>query len=279
MSDQPTDIAGFESAVPDHQRAVVTPPGDDEATALVVHLDGYEGPIDMLLGLARDQKVDLARISILALAEQYLAFILEARRLKIELAADWLVMAAWLAYLKSRLLLPRDKQATDEPSGEEMAAALAFQLRRLEAMREVAAGLFARTLFGRDTLARGAPEGVRVVTRPVWEATLFELLQAYGAISRRGKPQTLRIERSELYSLEDALARLVRALGGLGEWASLWALLPDDADYTLRGRSALASTLLASLELARTGQLELRQERGFGPVWVRRRAIPRPDSA
>jgi len=279
MSDQPTDIAGFEPAVPDHQRAEATPSGDDEAAALVVHLDGYEGPLDMLLGLARDQKVDLARISILALAEQYLAFIGEARRLKIELAADWLVMAAWLAYLKSRLLLPRDEQAPDEPSGEEMAAALAFQLRRLEAMREAAAGLFARPQFGRDTLARGAPEGVRVVTRPVWEATLFELLQAYGAISRRGKPQTLRIERSELYSLEDALARLVRALGGLGEWSSLWALLPDVADAGLRGRSALASTLLASLELARTGQLELRQERGFGPVWVRRRATPRSDSA
>jgi len=269
MSGEAPGIASFESPVPDHRNLGGSPMADDEAAAFVIRLDGFEGPIDMLLGLARDQKVDLARISILALAEQYLAFILEARRLRIELAADWLVMAAWLAYLKSRLLLPRDEQAPDEPSGEEMAAALAFQLRRLEAMRPQ---------FGRDTLARGAPEGVRVVTRPVWEATLFELLQAYGAITRRGKPQTLRIERSELFLLEEALSRLVRALGGLGDWASLWALIPEGADTGLRGRSALASTLLASLELARTGQIELRQESGFGPVWVRRRATPRPDT-
>ena len=186
-------------------------PAADEQ--LVLNLEGFEGPIDLLLTLARDQKVDLTHISILALAEQYLRFVQEARRLELEIAADYLVMAAWLAYLKSRLLLPKEEQGDDEPSGEEMAAALAFQLRRLEAIREAGTRLMARAQLGRDVFARGAPEGLRLVTRPEYEGSLFELLQAYGTVCRRGKAEPLQIEPTRLFSMEDLLERLVGAVG------------------------------------------------------------------
>ncbi|MFQ5972742.1 MAG: segregation and condensation protein A, partial [Alphaproteobacteria bacterium] len=192
-------VASFEGADP-----AMRPAASDE---LVLNLEGFEGPIDLLLALARDQKVDLTRISILALAEQYLSFIQEARRLRLEIAADFLVMAAWLAYLKSRLLLPASEDEGGEPSAEEMSAALAFQLRRLEAIREAGYRLFAGTLLGRDIFPRGAAEGVRVLTRSVYESTVFDLLQGYGAIQRRGRSGPLRISPSELYSMDDVLNR------------------------------------------------------------------------
>lgn len=259
--------AEFESAVPDY---LAGEQAEQAASAaqLVLNLDGFEGPIDVLLTLARDQKVDLTKISILALAEQYLVFVNEARRLRLELAADYLVMAAWLAYLKSRLLLPVDEE-DEEPSGEEMAAALAFQLQRLEAIRDVGEALFRRALLGRDVFGRGAPEGVRVVTRSVYEASLYELLQAYGAIQRRGKAEPLRIEQMELFTMDQAIERLERALGALPDWTTLQSFLPEGLKG-LKRRSAIAATFLASLELARSGRMQLRQDGRFGPIYVRR---------
>ena len=252
----------FEADVPDHRAA-------NAAGDFVVDLDGYAGPLDLLLTLAREQKVDIARISIRALAEQYLAFIESAQRLRLEIAADYLVMAAWLAFLKSRLLLPGDELSADEPTGDELAAALAFQLRRLAAMREAGAALFGRALLGRDVHPRGAPEGIRVVTRARYDASLYDLLQAYGTVQRRGRPAPLRFEQLDLLSIEDALARLERALGEIGDWADLFALLPERSPAGLPRRSALASTLAASLELARVGALQLRQDDLFGAVYIR----------
>ncbi len=247
-------------------------PAATDASALVLNLDGFEGPIDLLLTLARDQKVDLTRISILALAEQYLSFIQEARRLQLELAADYLVMAAWLAYLKSRLLIPEPETDDNEPTGEEMAAALQFQLQRLETMRDAGHRLFARDRLGREIFARGQPEGFGTITRPLYTLSLFELLQGYGAIQRRGKIEPLHIDPPDLYSMDDALERLGRALGKINDWTILSSFLPEDLDSSLIRRSALATTLVASLELARSGELAVRQDRLFGPIYVRRRS-------
>ena len=243
------------------------PPPADE---LVVDLDGYEGPIDVLLALAREQKVDLTRISILQLADQYLAFISQLRSLRLEIAADYLVMAAWLAYLKSRLLLPAP-EPEDEPSGAALAAALTLQLQRLEAMQRAGARLMARPLLGRDTFARGAPEGLRVVARPAWDATLYDLLSAYGAARRRGTTSVLEIRPVELYSMDDALARLGAMLGRIPEWRTLAAFLPAELRGGVFGRSAVAATFAASLELVRAGRLELRQDIAFGPIYLRSR--------
>jgi segregation and condensation protein A len=240
------------------------PPGDE----LVVDLDGYEGPIDVLLSLAREQKVDLTRISILELANQYLAFISRAHRMRLEIAADYLVMAAWLAYLKSRLLLPEPQQE-DEPSGAEMAAALAFQLRRLEAMQHAGLRLMARPLLGRDVFARGAPEGLRLVSRIAYDATLYDLLKAYGESRRRAAGSVLEIRPAELYSMDEALARLGKLLGKLPEWRTLMSFLPPNLRTGLVGRSAVASTFAASLELVRSGRIQLRQDVAFGPIYLR----------
>lgn len=234
---------------------------------LVLDLDGYEGPIDVLLTLARDQKVDLTRISILALADQYLAFVAEARRIRLELAADYLVMAAWLAYLKSRLLLPTPDP--EEPSGEELAAALAFQLQRLEAMREAGAGLMGRPRLGIDVFARGMPEGVRVVARSVYETSLYDLIAAYADHCRRQESGTLHIVPTDLFSLEEALERLGRMIGRARAWTVLSQFLPPSAGHGLRARSALAATFLAGLELTKAGRAELRQEAAFAPVYIR----------
>jgi len=242
--------------------------GVERAQALVLDLDGFAGPIDLLLTLARDQKVDLTRISILALAEQYLAFVAEARRIRLELAADYLVMAAWLAYLKSRLLLPAEAVG-EEPTGAEMAAALQFQLQRLEAMRNAAEKLMARPRLGRDVFPRGAPEGLRVVTLGVLDVSLFELLAAYATIQRRGKAAPLTIGSTALYSVDQAIHRLTRMLGELPEWTTLDSLLPHDIHDPLLRRSALASTFVASLELAKTGELEVRQDGAFGDIYLR----------
>ena len=238
---------------------------------LVVDLDGYEGPLDVLLELARAQKVDLAAISILALAEQYLEFIAELRRLRLEIAADYLVMAAWLAYLKSRLLLPDDPVAEDEPTGPEMAAALAFQLQRLEAMRQAGVRLLSRPQLGQDVFPRGAPEGVTVVSHAVYELSLFDLLKAYGDQRRRQKGGTLRIVPSDLYSVDDALKRLRDVLGRIPDWQTLSSFLPPGLREGLSARSAIASVFAASLELARSGTAQLRQDQTFGPIYVRRR--------
>lgn len=258
----------FEQPVPDHQAGQ----GADGAGGhdLVVNLEGFEGPLDLLLSLARDQKVDLTKISVLALAEQYLEFIHTARQLRLEIAADYLVMAAWLAYLKSRLLLPVEADE-EEPSAAEMAAALQYQLQRIEAMRSAAETLFARPLLGRDVFARGAPEGIRVITHPVYEASLFEMLAAYGAITRRGKAETLTIEQFELFSMDEALGRLRGVLGSAPEWATLMSFLPEDLREGLPKRSAIAATFAASLELVRDGHAQIRQDSRFGPIFFRRR--------
>jgi segregation and condensation protein A len=248
----------------EEERPQAAPAGDE----LVVDLEGYEGPIDVLLTLAREQKVDLTKISILALADQYLAFIAAARRLRIEIAADYLVMAAWLAYLKSRLLLP-EPPGPEEPTGEELAAALTHQLRRLEAMREMGIRLMALPRLDRDVFARGAPEGLPRKLVPHYQATLLELLRAYGEQRRRKEGAVLHIAPAELYSMDDALDRLRRILGHMPEWRSLASFLPPGLGRGLVGRSAVAATFAASLELARTGKLELRQDRAFGPILLR----------
>ena len=239
-----------------------------DGPAFVVDIDGYEGPIDVLLILARDQKVDLVQISILQLADQYMAFIEVARRSNLELAADYLVMAAWLAYLKSRLLLP-ELGGDDEPSGEEMAAALAYQLRRLESMQAAGARLMARRQLGQDFFRRGAPEAFATTTETILEVTLLDLLRAYGDQRRRSGDQTLRIAPTEIYSVDEALQRLHRLLGSVPDWESLWRYLPDIVGDGLVARSAFASTFAASLEMAREGKLRLRQEDAFGPIYVR----------
>ncbi len=228
---------------------------------LLLSLDGFEGPIDLLLVLAREQKVDLARISILQLADQYLAFIEAVRRHDLELAADYLVMAAWLAYLKSRLLLPEAPADDDEPGSEEMAAALAFQLRRLEAMQRAGAELLERPRRGRDVSARGAPEGVEVVTNPVFAVTLYDLLKAYADQRRRSDHRTLHIEASALFTVDEAVKRMERMLGRLPRWTSLTDLVPARLGGLLR-RSAVSAHFVAVLELARRGQVRLRQDGG-----------------
>ncbi len=235
---------------------------------LVVDLEGFEGPIDLLLALAREQKVDLKRISILRLADQYLDFIAEARQLRLEVAADYLVMAAWLAYLKSRLLLPAAEQE-EEPTADEMAAALAFQLQRLQAMQEAGARLRARPRLGLEVFARGAPERFRALRTPVYQVTLFDLLKAYGEQHRRHDTGMLHITPNELYSVEEALKRLRRLLGRTPDWQSMSHFLPPNIRGGVIARSALASTFVASLELARTGKVQLRQNTPYGPIYLR----------
>ncbi|MDA0339396.1 MAG: ScpA family protein [Proteobacteria bacterium] len=241
---------------------------DGGAEPFVLNIDGYEGPLDVLLALARNQKVDLAEISILQLAEQYLEFIAEARLIRLELAADYLVMAAWLAYLKSRLLLP-DEADDEEPTGDELAAQLAFRLQRLEAMRERAADLMSRHRMGRDVFMRGMPEGIRVIRKSAYIGDLYELLKAYALQNQRMSANELRISRTPVFTIEEALERLSRMVGHVPDWTSLIGFLPPDmVDGHLR-KSALASTFTASLEMVRQGRIELRQSDTFGPLMVR----------
>ena len=236
--------------------------------ALVLDLDGYEGPIDLLLALAREQKVDLARISILALADQYLAFIAKQRLLQLEVAADYLVMAAWLAYLKSRLLLP-DPPEEEGPSAVELAEALAHRLRLLEAMQRAGAALMAGSLLGRDVFARGAPEGLATIDQPGFELSLYDLLKCYGDSHRRQHGQVLTILPSAYQSLSDAMEHLARFVGQVPDWRELMAFLPGELRGGPLRRSALAATFAATLELARSGRVELRQDRAFGPLYLR----------
>jgi segregation and condensation protein A len=246
-------------------------PDEAGGPALVLDLDGFEGPIDLLLTLAREQKVDLTRISILALAEQYLAFIASTRHLRLEVAADYLVMAAWLAFLKSRLLLPEPPEEDDGPSGAEMAAALSHRLRLLAAMQRAGAQLMDRPLLGRDVFPHGAPEGIPRIDHPVYELSLYELLSAYGDSYRRRHGEILVVAPPALHSLDEALQRLGRLVGHVPEWRELAAFLPDEFRGGIFRRSALAATFVAVLELARTGRIELRQDRAFGPIHLRSR--------
>jgi segregation and condensation protein A len=239
------------------------------AEALVVDLDGFEGPLDLLLTLARSQKVDLRRISILRLAEQYLGFVEAAKRLRIELAADYLVMAAWLAYLKSRLLLPPDP-AEAGPSGDDLAAHLAFQLQRLEAMRGVAAQLMARDQLGRDVFGRGAVEAVRRELRVVHTADMLDLLRAYARVKTRDDFTPLHLARGPVSTMETALERMRGLIGTAIDWVSLSAWLPDDwVGEPVRRRSATAGSFAAALELVKAGRLEIRQDRAFAPIYLR----------
>jgi segregation and condensation protein A len=258
----------------DHSRA-----GQGEEPTLVLDLDGYEGPIDLLLALAREQKVDLAKLSILALADQYLAFIAAQHRLRLEIAADYLVMAAWLAYLKSRLLLPEPPVDDDGPSGEELAASLAHRLQLLAAMQRAGAALMACPQLGRDVFLRGMPEGLPRIDRPVYQLSLYELLAAYGEGHRRSHTRVLTIEPPVFHSLDDALRRLGQLIGQVREWRELAAFLPAELRGAVFRRSALASTFAATLELARTGRIELRQDRPFGPIYLRSPASRRGDAA
>ena len=238
-----------------------------EETALYVELDGWEGPLDLLLDLARRQKVDLKRISILALVDQYLVYIEQAEALKLELAADYLVMAAWLAYLKSALLLPREEQ--EDPSPEELAMRLQLRLQRLGAMREAAARLLARDQIGRDIFLRGAPEGLRIDRINAWQCDWFALVQAYGQVKARTQPAVHMVRDRMVMTLDSALDRVSAMLGVTLDWMQLEEFLPANTDRRLR-RSALASSFVAALELARLGKAEIRQEEIFGPMHLRR---------
>lgn len=237
---------------------------------LVVDVDGFEGPLDLLLTLARSQKVDLTRISILALVEQYLAFVSDARLMRLELAADYLVMAAWLAYLKSRLLIPEQKDE-DEPTGEELAAALAFRLQRLEAMRKAAEALMQRNRLGRDVFARGAPQALSVQRKSVWSATIYDLLTAYAAQRQRQSVTSVRVRLRTVWSLQEARDLLSRLVGRMADWAPINSYLVDYLVDESERATVLASTFSASLEMVREGQLELRQSDPFSPIYLRRR--------
>jgi segregation and condensation protein A len=257
---------GFDSGSPD-----VIAPGEGE---LIVNLEGFEGPLDLLLGLARDQKVDLRRISMVALVDQYLSYIAQARRIRLELAADYLVMAAWLAYLKSRLLLP-EPPAGEEPSAQEMADALQWQLRRLEAIQEAGVRLMARPQLGRDIFSRGQPEGVIIVRRAVWDVKLYDLLAAYGHQVKPKDADTYQIAPMQFFSVEEAAERLGKMLGIAIDWQTLEAFLPAGLTDPNKRRSAIASTFVAGLQLAKDGQIELRQTERFGPIHLRKRTEQR----
>ena len=238
----------------------------------VVDIDGFEGPLDLLLALARTQKVDLAKVSILALVEQYLGFIAEAQRLRLEIAADYLVMAAWLAYLKSRLLLPREKDNVETASAEEMAQKLSFRLMRLNAMREQVAILMNRRLLDRDVFARGQPEHVKVTRDTTYTATVYDLLKAYADQRRRTIRVVHVVKARRVWSIKEARLRLEKLVGGTaGDWAQLDLFLEQFLPKNEEERSALASSFGATLEMAREGLIELRQDEPFAPIYMRKR--------
>lgn len=243
-----------------------------ESSALIVDLDGFEGPLDLLLSLARSQKVDLTKISILALAEQYLKFISDARKLQLELAADYLVMAAWLAYLKSKLLLPEPEDEAG-PSGEELAAILAFRLKRLEAMREAGANLMARNLLGRDVFSRGAPEGIRVITTSEYSDTLYDLLSAYSSRRQRSAVTQIRFKPVTAWTIKQARECLEALLGEMDDWGTIDSFLVEYLATDETRNSIIASSFGASLEMVREGILELKQAQAFAPLYLRKRKV------
>lgn len=240
--------------------------------AFLVDVDGFEGPLDLLLALARTQKVDLSRISILALVEQYLSFISSAATMRLELAADYLVMAAWLAFLKSKLLLPREEKKDDEPSGEELAARLAFRLMRLEAMRDSAAKLMTRKRLGRDVFSRGAPEGSRTIRETRHTAAIYDLLKAYA--DRRQHLVIKRVhvvKKRTVWSIKDARVRLEKLVGGVADWTQLDLFLEQYLPAPELGKTVIASSFGATLEMAREGLVEIYQSEPFAPIYMRRR--------
>jgi segregation and condensation protein A len=247
-----------------------------EDGALVVTVDGFEGPLDLLLTLARNQKVDIAKISVLKLADQYLEFIEAAKRINLELAADYLVMAAWLAYLKSRLVLPQEKGPDGEPTADEMAARLRWRLQRLDAMRAAATRLMGRERLDRDVFGRGDPEPVNVIKLRTYKDTLYDLLTAYATDrARRLGGQAYKPAIAPVLQIEEARERLERMLGKIFDWSGLSRLLPLEWQGGARRRSAMASTLLACLELVRDGKVELQQMAPFDEIYVRDRTQAR----
>jgi len=264
--------AGEDGDLSDWEQAERDDQGLSAAETLVVDVEGFEGPLDLLLALARTQKVDLAGISVLALAQQYLDFIAEARRLRLEIAADYLVMAAWLTFLKSKLLLPAQQDIEDEPTGEELGRLLAFRLKRLHAMREAAAALMTRKRLGRDVFARGMPEPLRITRKSTYQANLYDLLKAYAQQRQRNAVKSWEVRQRTVWSLKKARDELERLLGTSCDWEPLDQLL---AEFLVGGlelrRTALASGFTATLEMAREGALELRQAKMFARLLVRRR--------
>ncbi len=240
----------------------------DPGQELVIDVAGFEGPIDVLLTLARDQKVDITQISILQLADQYLLWIARLKGQNLDLAADYLVMAAWLAYLKSKLLLP-ETGTTEEPSGEVMAEALAYQMRRLEAMQSAGQNLIHRPQLGVDYFKRGEPEAFGYNSTTRYNVTLYDLLSAYGDQARRSNIKTLRVAPSELYSMDEAIQRLSSMLGRIPDWSNLMQFLPIELRGDIVSRSALAATFLAALQLTKDGRMRIRQGENFGPVYIR----------
>ena len=238
----------------------------ETADILKIDIDGWEGPLDLLLTLARNQKVDLRQISILKLVEQYLEFVNQARELRLELAADYLVMAAWLAYLKSALLLPRNPEET--PSPEDLALRLQLRLERLNAMRDAGARLVARDRIGRDVFLRAAPEGLRVLRKARWEAEIYDLIAAYGRISARTRPVMHVVAHRDVMTLETAISRVSALIGTRIEWSTLQSFLPEGASGPY-AKSALASSFVAALELAKQGRVELKQKSAFAPLYLK----------
>jgi segregation and condensation protein A len=262
-----TDATAFTEDVP-HDR-------DSDEPTLIVDVEGFEGPLDLLLTMARQQKVDLAKISILALADQYLVFVEHARRMRLELAADYLVMAAWLAYLKSRLLLP-EPVAPEGPSAADMAKALALRLRRLDAIREAGALLFQRPQLGRDMFGRGDPEPIAEIKRPLWSATLYDLISAYARERQRHALRRVRFAKRSVWSLVEAREILQRLIGKTGDWSRLDEYLIAFVVEPSMRATAFASSLAASLELVREGLIEVQQAGAFAPIYMRKRAVAEP---
>jgi segregation and condensation protein A len=262
-----TDASAFTEDIADDR-------GSDEPT-LIVDVEGFEGPLDLLLTMARQQKVDLARISILALADQYLAFIEQARRTRLELAADYLVMAAWLAYLKSRLLLP-EPVAPEGLSAADMAKALALRLRRLDAIREAGALLFQRPQLGREVFGRGDPEPIAEIKRPMWSATLYDLISAYATERQRHALRRVQFKKRTVWSLAEARELLQRLIGDTNDWSRLDEYLIAYLVEPSMTATAFASSLAASLELIREGVIEVQQAAAFAPIYMRKRIAPTP---
>ncbi|WP_446698110.1 segregation and condensation protein A [Aurantiacibacter sp. D1-12] len=252
---------------PDDDWQGIAAPGTADENALYLELDGWEGPLDLLLDLARRQKVDLKSISILALVDQYIEYIERAEALKLEIAADYLVMAAWLAYLKSALLLPKEEQ--EDPSPEELALKLQLRLQRLGAMREAGARLMARDRLGRDVFSRGAPEGLKVLRKNQWQCDWYQLVRGYGQVKLRTEPVVHMVAERPVMTLDSALDRVSAILGVNVDWMEIRDFLPCDAEPRLK-KSALASSFVAALELARMGKAEIRQDKTFGPLELRR---------
>ncbi len=250
-------------------------PQEGDVDALLINIDGYEGPIDVLLDMARTQKVDLREISILQLVRQYLGFIERAKELRLELAAEYLVMAAWLAYLKSRLLLPQDKKEDTEYTGDQMAEALQFQLRRLEAMRHAGQMLMKQPRLGVNVFSRGMPDGLHTKFDTHWQVSLYDLLKAYGDITRRKEHSTYDLPIFNIVSMEDAAKSLTKMLGNLPRsgphsvWTTLQSFIPEGIKDPLLIRSTVASTFSAGLEMAKQGKLEIRQDGAFKPIYLR----------